>query len=47
MHSLMEGVYARQIDHIIGERLEKGEHHMKADKNSFWGVAEEELVFEF
>lgn len=43
----MEGVYQSQIDHIINERLEKGEHHIKTEKSGFWGVAEEELVFEF
>lgn len=47
MNSLMESVYARQIDHIISERIEKGDHGGKSDKNSFWGVSEEEQIFEF
>ena len=47
MNSLMEGVYSRQIDHIIGDKMEKGEHSIKNDKSAFWGVAEEEQVFEF
>lgn len=35
LNSLMEGVYSRQIDHIISEKV------------NFWGVAEEEQVIEF
>lgn len=35
LNSLMEGVYSRQIDHIITEKVQ------------FWGVAEEEQVIEF
>ena len=47
MNSLMESMYARQIDHIIGDKLEKGEQPMKVEKSAFWGVAEDESVLEF
>lgn len=44
MNSLMESMYARQIDHIIGEKLESG----KIEKSGgFWGVSEEESILEF
>lgn len=44
MNSLMESMYARQIDHIIGEKLEAPS---KVDRSGFWGVAEEESIGEF